>query len=50
MLQLPGLLLQLISHPGSIVTSVIIFFADEFRPLDVDISKILTDKVGKGVM
>ena len=26
MLQLPGLLLQLTSHPGSIVTSVIIFF------------------------
>ena len=39
MLQLPGLLLQLTSHPRSIVTSVIIFFADEFRPLDVDISK-----------
>ena len=39
MLQLPRAMLQLTSHPGSIVTSVIIFFADEFRPLDIDISK-----------
>ena len=42
MLQLPGLLLQLTSHPGSIVTSVIIFSQTNFDHLMLTFPNVFT--------